>query len=114
MSFLNKEQILGADDRKYVDVEVPEWGGTVRIGSMSADELLEYEELTEANGMDRNDKMAAVLVRAIRDEEGRRLFTDEDIPSLKRKHPNVLLTLFRRAFELNKIGEDSAEKIQGE
>ena len=35
---LSKDQILGAVDFSFVEVEVPEWGGTVRIRGLSAAE----------------------------------------------------------------------------
>jgi hypothetical protein len=32
---LKREQILKANDIKTIEVEVPEWGGTVRLRTMS-------------------------------------------------------------------------------
>lgn len=38
MTLLKKAQILGAVDRKWEDVNVPEWGGEVRLIAITADE----------------------------------------------------------------------------
>ncbi len=114
MAPLNKEAILAAVDRKFVDVEVAEWGGSVRLGSMNAEERLEYEEIIQANGTNRNHSMGAMLVRSIRDESGERLFTDEDIAALSRKDPRILLDLYKRAADLNVLSEKSAEQTKGE
>ena len=48
---LNKEQILNADDLTFEDVEVPEWGGTVRIRCLESTERDEFEQsLLDAKG----------------------------------------------------------------
>ena len=37
MALLTRDEILAADDIKTEDVEVPEWGGDVRVSVMSRD-----------------------------------------------------------------------------
>ena len=46
MTLLNKSQILAASDRKTEDLEVKEWGGTVRISTMSASDRDKWEQDT--------------------------------------------------------------------
>lgn len=41
---LTREQILKAQDRTYKDVSCPEWGGKVRIQSLSGAERDQFEE----------------------------------------------------------------------
>lgn len=116
MATVGKTQILEADDRKYVVVEVAAWGGTVRLGSMNAEERLEFEAVTRAKeaGDADADPMLAMLVRSIRNDQGAREFCDADAPALKKKDPSILLDLFRKAAELNVLTVESAEQVKGE
>ena len=41
---LTKEQILGAEDRKVVPIECPEWGGRVYVRPLSGEQRDELEE----------------------------------------------------------------------
>ena len=43
MKLLSAQDIIKAQDLKTVDVEVPEWGGTVRLKEMSAQIQSDYE-----------------------------------------------------------------------
>ena len=51
MTTLSKDQILAADDRKREQVDVPEWGGHVFIGTMSSRRRDRFEALQyQTNG----------------------------------------------------------------
>ena len=43
MSYLTRDDILGASDRKVEDVDVPEWGGVVRVRGMTGEERDAFE-----------------------------------------------------------------------
>jgi hypothetical protein len=54
MAILTRDAILAAEDREYTTVDVPEWGGSVRLRSITVRERDRYEaSLLEQKGKDR-------------------------------------------------------------
>lgn len=117
MPYLSKQQILDAQDREYVDVEVPEWGGTVRISTMTAAQRDRYEVMfaearNGANGA--NTSLRALLVAACAvDEKGDALFTLADVEALGLKSGTALNRVFARALDLNILTKSAAERVAG-
>lgn len=116
---LSKDQILGADDRAFREVDVPEWGGSVRIGTMTAAERDAFEaSMIPEKGKKQADKMAnfraRFVARCIVDAEGKPVFTEADIVQLGRKSANVLSRLFDECRELNGMTEKDVEQLEGE
>lgn len=115
MSFLTRQQILEADDRKFEIVEVPEWGGTVRLGSMQAINRDRYEIAygkAREEGSERS--IRATLVSAcIVDEKGETLFTEDDVIEFSKKSGAVLAELFDKCMELNGMSKKAVEKLKG-
>jgi hypothetical protein len=106
--FLTAAQIRDAVDLKEDIVEIPEWGGSVRLVQMTAAESLEMTKLMSVQAH-ADDGIFLMLVFSAKDAEGNRLFTIEDVLELKKKNFNVLNTLQRRAITLNRNGiEDKA------
>jgi len=117
MSLLSREAILGADDRATEDVEVPEWGGTVRVRALSGTERDAYEaslvqvgpngtqKLTLANARARLVSLSAV------DEAGERLFTKEaDVTALGKKSAAALQRVWAASSRLSGLTDEDVEK----
>lgn len=120
--YLTKQQILAAEDRKFVDVEVPEWGGVVRVGTMTAAQRDQYEvKFAQFRKMDRDGdlkdrpiSMRALLVAAcLVDAEGKNMFTVEDVELLGQKSGAALNRVFSQALELNVLTKVAAERVEG-
>lgn len=117
MAFLNKKQILEAQDRTFRDVEVPEWGGTVRIGVMSAEQRDKYETqfLKYRNGeLPGSIRASLVAATAIDPETNEQIFTQDDVVALGQKSGAAVGRLFDVATELNVLNEKAKEKLKGE
>lgn len=99
---------------RYEDVEVPEWGGTVRIQQMSALESMEFsEEAAELKKKhNRSVGLYLMLVYSARDEQGQRIFTVDDIPVLMEKGIDVLNRLQMIALRLNRSGVEEKEVLK--
>lgn len=113
MTLLSKDAILAADDRKTCDVTVPEWGGTVRIATMSASERDRWE--SETYGGDKpntSDFRARFVALCLVGEDGRRLFTDREVGELGKKSAAALQKVFKVAQDLNALTVAEAEKIE--
>lgn len=117
MGLLSKESILAIDDLPFRDVEVPEWGGSVRVRTMTGGERDEFEaSLYEKQGDElvykREHFRAKLLARCIADEKGDLLFRAGDIEKLSRKSAKALNRLFDAAQELNAISKEEQEAIK--
>lgn len=112
MGTLSRDQILGADDRKTDEVEVPEWGGSVRIRSMSGAELQEYVRAV-AETKDEVDNVDDVLLLvhfSIVDDSGNRLFpAKDDVKLLAEKNIHVLNKIAQACMGVN--GLDQKEVV---
>src|SRR4029078_219786 len=69
---LSADEILAVDDTRYERVPVPEWKGTVRIRSLSAEEVQEYVE--SIDGPAKRNAMVMMMMRSAVDKDGRQLF----------------------------------------
>ncbi len=116
MSYLKKDDILGVDDLYFEDVEVPEWGGKVRIRCMTGSERDAYESsLYEIRGkevkMNRDNLRSKLLSKVLVDDKNERLFNDAEIKLLGRKNGKVLDRLFDVAQKINGLREEDVKEL---
>lgn len=114
---LNRDQILTAKDLPFKDVSVPEWGGDVRVSTMTAADRDAFEssiyETTAGKIVLKNDNYRAkLLARCLTDDQGVRLFTEKDIEALGKKSARALQRLFNAAQTLNGLSLEEQEKIE--
>lgn len=112
---LSRDDILGADDLPSEEVEVPEWGGTVWVRSMTGLERDVFEaSLTQGAG-DKKVNLKNIRARLVSltavDEEGTRLFSDADIAELGAKSAAALDRVFSVAQSLNGLGNEDVEEL---
>jgi hypothetical protein len=117
MMYLTKAQILEANDVQSQDVEVPEWGGSVRLVSLDAKEAsafgsrmvkMDAKGNVEAFVMD--NFMAELLARAIVDENNQPIFSQSDVEALGKKNGAVIKRLYTIAAELSGLGEGNKDE----
>lgn len=110
---LNRDQILGADDLQGETVDVPEWGGKVRLRVLSLEERLEFEDAQTGTATASDDVMAHMVARSIVGPGDEPLFKASDIPALKRKSSAVVSRLFERLLHLNGMTDSDIEELAG-
>ena len=116
MSLLSKTAILAAQDLQTEDVEVPEWGGAVRVRSFTGRERDAFES-SMVRGEGRNRKVDLTNMRArlvgltVIDETGQRLFTDEEVDLLGAKSGAALDRVFAIAQKLNGLSGADVEEL---
>lgn len=121
MALLTAEEIGKASDQRFEDVEVPEWGGTVRIQSMSGTDRNSHQAeslILGPNGRPKEVNLrgqyARILSRCIVDEQGRRLFvTDKQVAALGAKDASVLERLVKVAKRVSGLTEEAVEDAAG-
>ena len=125
--FLTRDQILAAQDITTEEVDVPEWGGAVRVRGMSGRERDAFEaSVVEQPTGNRSQRRNAGRQRAstnmdnlrarlgawsIVDGNGERLFTDEDVLALGTKSAAGLDRVFEVAMRLSGISETDADEL---
>ena len=116
-TFLDKAGILGQDDLKTEDVQVPEWGGAwVRVRTLNACERDHFEASTiQRNGKRITTNMENIRARlcllCLIDENGERLFADEDAFPLGGKSAAALDRIFTVAQRLNGLRDEDIEDL---
>lgn len=113
MAALSKKAILDAQDKKMIDVEVPEWNGSVKIRVMTGTERDRFEG--EFVGGSKSVEMvrAKLVAKCLCDEDGNRLFTETEVPQLGEKSAAVLDRLFTICMKHNRFTKDDVEELAG-
>lgn len=110
---LSRDQILQAADNGATAVDVPEWGGSVYVRIMSGRERDAFEAQMIAS-KDRSmenfrAKMAAVCVC---DDQGKRIFSDQDVEALGAKSSTALQRIFDAALRINRMAPGDVEELR--
>ncbi len=109
---LTRDAILSADDHKKVEVQCPEWGGSVFIRTMNGAERDAFELDQIAN---RKIHLRTRLVAYTAcDETGKLLFSLKDLVELDKKNSTPLDRLFFESVNLNKIGRQDIEDLKND
>lgn len=113
MKYLTAQDALNAEDRKFIDMDIPEWGGKVRIGTISGKARDRYELLAlNPDGKFNNYNIRAHLVAScLYDESGKLLFSEKDIDKLGDKSCVVLDRIYTEALKLSQIGREAVEEL---
>lgn len=113
MELLNKEQIFTAKDKPYKDVEIKEWGGVVRISTMSIVDREEIEMIatSEDRDLSRRNLRLRFLIASIVDEKGDLMFTLDDMESLQYRSAKVVDKLFAISQALNGITDEDVDEL---
>lgn len=114
-TYLTREAILAADDTLSEDVDVPEWGGTVRVIGISAAErerLMKGSMIVEGKTrrFDLPSMRVALVAAAIVDAAGIRLFSKQDVTALGNKSAAALDRVADVAMRLAGIGDDDEDE----
>lgn len=116
MALLSRDEILSAEDQDFDEVDCPEWGGTVRIRSISGTERDAYEaSCIIQKGNDRrvnmkNARTKLIVLMAV-DAHGSRLFSEDDIKALAKKNARPIDRLFDSCQKLAGITQDDMDTL---
>lgn len=120
---LSADAILGAEDVQTRNVPVPEWGGEVTVRGLTGIERDAYEagiqqirpkpDGTREVVFVRDNARAKLLVKCLVDEQGNRIFKDNDAPALGKKNGAVIDRLYDVAAELSGLSEQAQKDIEG-
>lgn len=109
---LSRDAIFAVDDHKKVEVQCPEWGGSVFVRTMSGTERDAFELDQLANP--KIHIRARLVAYTACDETGQLLFSPEDMEQLGRKNSKPLDRLFFESVRLNKISKEDIEELKND
>lgn len=113
--FLSVDEIVSASDIQYTEIDVPEWKGSVRFGSLDAGELIDFIEAND--GPSKRNAGLRLLIKSLVDEDGNRIGTDKHLEAFKKKSARVCSRLVDDILKLNGLdakGKDVAKNVSGE
>lgn len=119
MGYLSRNDVLQAEDFETMPVEVPEWGGTLLVRELSADEVEEIgfgqmdakgnRDLRRAKGL----RMKVISWAAIA-EDGSRLFHKGDVEKLATKSSRPIGRVFDAIQRLSGIAVEEERLLEVE
>lgn len=116
MALLSRGQILAAEDMPTEIVDVPEWGGSVKVKTLTGAERDAFEA-RGIIGRGRNREVniqnirARLVVETVVDDDCQPLFSRADINALGRKSSKALDRVFNAAMRLSGISEEDIEEL---
>lgn len=114
---IGKQDILGAKDTAVRAIDIPEWGGPAFIRVLPGPDLDALSGAQHKLGGENSKtpaRLAAEVVgRCLCDENGVRLFTDDEIGALAGKSARVLTRLAQACLEWNGLGDQAFEVTKG-
>lgn len=116
--FLTRDQIRTLDDRQYEDVDVPEWGGQVKVRSLTGRERDAFERtlINEKKNGQRESNLenfrARLAILAVVDADTKELmFTDRDAKWLGDKSAGALQRIVEVANRLSGLTPEDVEEL---
>lgn len=108
MTLLNREAILGSQDIVTQDVAVPEWGGSIRVRTMTVAERNDFAR--RASSEDKVSVAAWLISVLAVDQAGVTLFKPEDVQELERRNFRAVDRVVQAILEVNGITEKKVEE----
>lgn len=114
---LSRDEILKNTDLPTETVSVPEWGGDVLVRALNGRERDEFEASTllirdgRDDGRDLRNVRAKLAAKAIVGEDGKRLFTDQDVWALGELSAAALTRVFEAVSRLSGISDRDMEEL---
>lgn len=107
--------ILQSDDFRYEEIEVPEWGGSLRLKSLSGTERTAVIRMLNQKKDTVDGVYEKVIIFSAVDADGRKIFEDNQstLSILQGKDAGVTQRIAMKALELSGLGpnsKDDAEK----
>lgn len=104
---LSRQAILVVQDISTQDVEVPEWGGAVRVRQMTVAERKEFA--TKSKDTDSTAMGVWMLCMLCVDEQGKPLFEQADVDELLKRSFQAVDRVIDAVLSVNGLGDKQIE-----
>jgi hypothetical protein len=109
-----KTKIFDAIDVKTREVKVPEWNVTLFVRSMSGTDRARFKAIADRlqkEGKEADADSWLLILTAV-DEQGNRIFSDEDFEKLNSKSATVLTHVAKEALIVNGLLPESIDEAK--
>ena len=107
MTLLKFDEVVAKQDLPTKDIEVPEWGGTVRIRHWT---VAERDEFVRRSAKDDKESVGSWVVSILAiDESGKPWCPPERASELQKKNPKAIDVIVNAVIELTKRTEKSVD-----
>ena len=106
--------ILTRDDFHYEEIEVPEWGGSLRLKSLSGGERSKIIKLSQQQKDTADGVFEQCIILSAVDGEGRRIFEDDEATRkvLQSKDAGVTRRIGQKVLEISGLSREAQEKAE--
>lgn len=105
-----KDKILAANDTIGKSFFVEEWDVTVNLKRMTVAETMSFQQTISSGNDDDNTSglrnMVAFIATCMCDENGHRIFNDDEYHLIDSRSTEVVQRIFDEAAKLNGMGKD--------
>lgn len=114
-----REAIMGANDLVVEPLEVVDWGVTVYVHTLTGNERDAWEDRCVSSRSKKSGKLdirmlkAKLVIASACDENGKRLFVDNDAEGLNEKSAKCIDEVFQVAQRISGLSNKEAEEIAG-
>lgn len=108
---LSRDDIFSAQDIEYVDVHVPEWGGVIRLQTLTASQAMMFVEMTPEQ---RANILPKMVCECAINEDGNPLFTKNDVERLAGKSLRAFMKLQTALLEMNGLTEKAVVEAKND
>ena len=120
MQPVTRDDILKADDLPSEAIDIPQWGGSVTVRTMTGTDRDEFHRVIQKRrGSDDDDLMdmrglkAMLLQRTITNGNGELMFKVSDLAALGAKSPVAIDLVYDLAARLNGLSAEDVEELVG-
>jgi hypothetical protein len=110
-TFLSVDEILALDDLDVVPIYIPEWKTHVRFRVMSAAQALTFQKTLD-NPSTKADAWIRIFAYCAVDENGKRMFSDQQLQQLREKSTRVFLRLQDELMRINGFKDDIKDELK--
>lgn len=109
---LTRDEMLRAEDLQAELVKVPEWGGEVKVRGLTATERDVFDQsIVSEDERDLTNIRARLTILCVVDDDGGRVFTNEDAALLGEKSGAAVDRLFEAAQRLSGMRNRDIEEL---
>ena len=114
MKKLSKDDIFKADDLPTKDMDIPEWGGTLTIRTLTGAERDEWESaFVNQDKIDIRGLKTRLIQLTVLNGDGNPMFPKADRLQLNGKSASVIDRIFQVSQRLSGLTKEDAEEMVG-
>ena len=112
MKKLSKDDIFKADDLPTKDIDIPKWGGTLTIRTLTGAERDQFESaFVNQDQIDIRGLKARLIQLTVQNGDGQPMFTKADLQKINSKSASVIDRIFQVSQSLSGLTKEDAEEM---